>query len=87
MSWSLAIGHARTRAVIIHDLDALPLASGILDQIYEHWLEEEAEFCGIRRYTGNGITEDMGLVTTFELALDAAYLRRTFPPFDLFNKL
>ena len=30
---------------------------------------------------------DMNLVTTFELALDVAYVRKTFRPFDLFSKL
>ena len=87
MSWCLAIRHARTRAVIIHDLDAMPIDSNLFEQIYDHWAEEKSEFCGIHRYVGNGVTEEMGLVTTFELALDAAYVRQRFRPFDLFNKL
>jgi hypothetical protein len=87
LSWTIAIGEARTRAVIIHDLDAIPLDPGLFERLYHHWVEERAEFCGIRPYRGNGVTEDMGLVTTYELVLDAAYLRSRFRPFDLFNKL
>lgn len=88
MSWSLAIAEARTRAVVIHDLDAMPIHPSLFEQLHDHWSEEQAEFCGIRRYEGtNGVTGDMGLVTTFELVLDAAYVRSRFRPFDLFNKL
>lgn len=87
MSWSIAIAEARTRAVIIHDLDALPLEPGLFEQLHEHWVEEGADFCGIHPYKSNGITEDMGLVTTYEVVLDAAFVRQRFRPFDLFNRL
>ncbi len=39
MSWCLAIGHARTRAVVVHDLDALPLDVSLFETIYDNWLE------------------------------------------------
>lgn len=86
LSWSLAIGQTRTRAMIIHDLDAMPIYPGLFERLYDNWLEEEAEFCGIRLYGSNGVTADMGLVTTYEMTLDAAYLREKFRPFDLLNK-
>lgn len=87
LSWSLGLACSRTRAVLIHDLDALPAAPGLFDGMFERWEEHKAEFCGIRHYIGNGITPEMELVTTFELMVDASFLRRTFRPFDLFNKL
>ena len=87
LSWSLAIAHSATRAVIIHDLDALPIFPGLFESLYDNWLDSGAEFCGIQRYRGNGVSDEMNLVTTFELALDAGYLRERFRPFDLFNKL
>jgi hypothetical protein len=87
ISWCLAIRYARTRAVIIHDLDALPLAPDFFERLFDHWADETPEFCGIRTYVGNGVTEEMGLVTTYELVLDAWYLRQRIRPFDLFNKL
>jgi hypothetical protein len=86
LSWCLAFRHASTRAVIIHDLDALPLASGFFEEVYDHWLEAGAHYCGIRLYKGNNIEDEMQLVTTFEMAFDVAYLREHFKPFDLFNK-
>jgi hypothetical protein len=87
LSWSLAIRDIRTKAAIIHDLDAMPLSADLFDQIYTHWTEQRAEFYGIRSYRENGVQENMNLVRTFELALDVAFVRRTFKPFDLFNKL
>ena len=87
LSWSLGIAHSATRALIIHDLDALPIFPGLFESLYDNWLDSGAEFCGIKQYRGNGVSDEMNLVTTFELALDAGYLRERFRPFDLFNKL
>ena len=87
LSWSLAIRQARTRALIIHDLDAMPLHPNFFEQLYDNWLETGAQFCGIRAYRGNGVVESMGLVTTFELTIDVDHIRRHFRPFDLFNQL
>ena len=87
MSWAIAIAEARTRAVIIHDLDALPLEPRLFERLHDHWVEEGSEFCGIHPYLSHGITEDMGLVATYEMVLDAAFARGRFRPFDLYNKL
>ena len=87
LSWSLAIGQSTSKALIIHDLDAMPLDPDFFEQVYDGWKVSRPQFCGIRRYRGNGIDERMNLVTTFELTLDAEYLRRNWRPFDLFNKL
>ena len=87
MSWCSAIAHAQTRAVILHDLDAMPIGPSLFEDLYDHWLEANSEFCGISRYTGQGVTGDMNLVRTYELVLDAAYVRRRFRPIALFNKL
>ena len=87
MSWCLGIAEARTRAVIIHDLDALPLDPDLFKQLHDHWVEERADFCGAKPYVTELIPEDRGLIRTYELVLDAAYVRGRFRPFDLFNKL
>ena len=87
LSWSLAIRAAKTRALIIHDLDALPLHPDFFERLYENWADSGAQFCGIHPYRSAAIGPEMNLLTTFELALDAEYMRRRFRPFDLFNKL
>jgi hypothetical protein len=73
--------------VIIHDLDSLPLGGRLFESLYEHWLEEGVEFCGISQYHGNGVTAEMNLVRTAELVVDAHYLRERYRPIHLFNKL
>jgi hypothetical protein len=87
LSWTLAIAHSTTRAVIIHDLDALPIHPRLFESLYDNWLRERAEFCGISQYSGNGVTAEMKLLKTCGLTVDAPYLRQRFRPFDLFNKL
>jgi hypothetical protein len=86
LSWAIAIGQARTRTIILHDLDAMPVDPKLFERLYDHWLEAGAEFCGISLYLANGVTADMNLVRTYEMAMDAAYVRERFRPFDLFNK-
>ena len=87
MSWCLAIAGSKTQALILHDLDACPIGSMVFEQIYGNWLASGAEFCGINLYSGSGVTKEMGLLRTDGLALDAAYVRRTFRPIDIFNNL
>ena len=53
MSWCLAIRHARTRAVIIHDLDAMPLEAEFFERALRTIeTQDRPEFCGIGKYTG-----------------------------------
>lgn len=84
-SWSLGIAAATTRWVALHDLDALLIDRGVLRSRYEAARERSATYFGVRHYTGGGITEKDRLVTTFELVLDAEFVRRTFRPIALFN--
>jgi hypothetical protein len=85
MSWSLAIGEARTRHVFLHDFDALLLDPALIQERYELALQRGVEFLGTSFYQGNGFTTEDGLVTTFELMLDAAFLKQHFSPIHLFN--
>jgi hypothetical protein len=87
LSWSLGIGAARTRRVLLHDLDALILDPTAFDRAHAHAETQKLQFLGVRYYEGNGVTRAMELPTTFELSLDAAWLRGKFRPFDIFNKL
>jgi hypothetical protein len=87
MSWTIGISKARTRHVILHDLDALPLSETIFEDCYQNCLESKARFQGIQTYHQNGVTTDMQLATTFELVIDAQYLRKNFRPIDVFNRV
>jgi hypothetical protein len=87
MSWTKGIAEAGTRHVLLHDLDALPLEPNLFLKLYSRALKSGAQFQGIRQYRGQGITPDMGLVTTFELMIDAYHMRKTFQPFEGFNRV
>lgn len=86
MSWSKGIAASGTRYVILHDLDAMLTGKGLLDRIYEGASAGGHRFFGTRLYSGNGVTRDMGIATTFELAIDVGYVRERFKPIDGFNR-
>lgn len=85
MSWCLGVGASRTRHVILHDLDALPLNPQLFDLRYQQALQNNSKFHGVRWYQGNGVLESMRLAVTFELVLDAQHVRANFRPFHVFN--
>ena len=44
ISWCLAIVRSKTWAVIIHDLDAMPIRPMLFERIYDHRLRAKAEY-------------------------------------------
>lgn len=87
MSWSIGISASRTRHVLLHDLDALPIDVDLFERLFHAAQESGAQFQGMRRYAGNGVVADMNLVTTFEMVLDAVWLRSNAKPFQGFNQI
>lgn len=87
MSWCIGIGAASTRRVLLHDLDALPIDAGLFEDLFRSAESHDAHFQGARTYVGCGVRGEMNLVTTFEMVLDAQWLRGRFDPYDGFNKV
>lgn len=87
MSWCIGIGSASTRWVMLHDLDALPIDQKLFEHLAQTAQRHDVQFQGARFYAGCGVVADMGLVTTFEMVLDAQWLRSQSVPFDGFNKV
>ncbi len=87
MSWSIGIGAATTRWVLLHDLDALPIDANLFEEACDSAEIGDVQFQGARFYAGCGVVADMGLVTTFEMVLDAKWLRAHSVPYDGFNKV
>ena len=85
LSWCLGMAEARTRWVLLHDFDALPLCDRFFEQRYAGAIDSGAQYYGIRWYEGNGVEQSDRLTTTFEMVLDAAFVRERFEPIDLFN--
>ncbi len=85
MSWSIGIGEARTRAVLLHDLDAMPLSRDLFARLFAEFERSGANFQGVRPYSGNGFVEADGFVTTYEMILDAGVLRERARAIEAFS--
>ena len=85
LSWSIALGHTRTRVALLHDYDALVLDRSLLAR-YREFVSAGAAIQGIRWYEGNGVKADDRLATTFEAFLDVGWLR-SFQPIEMFNQI
>lgn len=86
MSWSIGVGASRTRAVILHDLDAMPLSGDLFARLNASFQSSNAIFQGVRPYSGNGFTEADGFVTTYEMFLDAEVLRSKAEAIEAFSR-
>ncbi len=86
-SWCIGLCECRTRYALLHDYDAFLLNPQILEDRYRTITERQHEYVGIRFYSENGIDASDELATTFEMILDADFVRKTFCPIDLFNRV
>src|SRR5262249_34541132 len=82
MSWCKGLAECSTRYAILHDFDAILIRPDVLEERYAQISRRAHEFVGVRQYEGNGVEAADNLVTTFELILDAAFVRRAFRPID-----
>jgi hypothetical protein len=57
----------------------------VLEERHSEIARGAAEYVGIRHYLGNGVESEDRLVTTFELMMDAAFVRERFRPIEIFN--
>lgn len=87
LSWCIGIGASRTRYAMLHDFDALLLDPGVIEERFRLIEDRQAVYLGMGYYEGLGIRPDDGLVKTFELAFDAAFVRENFEPIELFNTM
>lgn len=87
LSWCIGIGACRTRHAMLHDFDALLLDPGVIEERFHLIRDHQAEYLGMGFYEGLGVRPDDGLVKTFELAFDAAFVRANFQPIELFNTM
>ena len=86
LSWSIGVGAAQTRAVCLHDLDAMPLAADLFERLFDEFERSGATFQGVRPYSGNGFVEEDGFVTTYEMFLDASVLRERARAIEAFSR-
>jgi hypothetical protein len=87
MSWCKGISLSRTRYVLIHDYDALPIRRDFFEERYRLMQELGTTFVGVSPYLSNGIVAEDGFASTWELMIDAQVIRDRFQPVEIFNRL
>jgi hypothetical protein len=85
LSYAKGIALSSTRNAILHDMDCMLLRPDFFEQRYRLILETGDHFLGTEWYEGNGVTPEDQLAYIVEMAFDAAYIRSTCRPLDLFN--
>jgi hypothetical protein len=87
LSWMIGLRDCQTRHMLIHDLDAMLLDADLLEPRYRKAVASDAQWFGEAVYHQNGVVDADGVVTTWELLIDAAFVRDCFTPIDLFHNV
>lgn len=86
-NWARGVAACTTRHALLHDLDALLIDPSVLEERYRLIRERNVEYLGIAYHGGGGTKPEDRLCRTFELILDAAFVRAHHRPIDVFNKM
>ena len=87
MSWCKAIALCRTRFLILHDYDALPIRRDFFEDRFRRIAEGGKTYLGCSYYCYNGFVPADELATTWELVIDVGFVRERFAPVDAFNQV
>src|SRR5688500_4847823 len=85
LSYCKCLSAARTRYAMLHDMDAMLLRPGIIEERYAALVSREDQFLGTHWYVGNGNEAEDELCFPVEMFVDVAFLRERFRPVDMFN--
>jgi len=87
LSWCLGIAVTEARYAFLHDLDALLLTPDFLELRYQAIRQRGLQYLGFLPYSTNGLVSEDGLASTMELVFDVDFVRSTFRPIDLANRV
>lgn len=87
LSYSKGLAEAKTKYVMLHDMDAMIVKKGMIEERYNIFRNSQMQFMGYKWYNCNGLTPEMNIPIIVEMFLDAEHLRKNFKPIDLFNKV
>ena len=85
LSYCKCLSAARTRWAMLHDMDAMLLRPGIIEERFAALVERGDHFLGTHWYIGNGNEAEDRLCFPVEMFVDVAFLRSEFRPVDMFN--
>lgn len=87
LTWSIGIGHARSRWILLHDFDAIIADPGFMNRHYQIGLVGGHHFVGIQTEPAPVDDGIRVLLMTIELLIDAQHLRATYRPHHMFNRV
>jgi hypothetical protein len=87
LSYCAGLAATRTKVAMLHDMDAMMVKSGLIEERYRQFVESHAEFMGYLWYNANGINPEMEICVIVEMFIDAQHLRSRFKPIDVFNRI
>ncbi len=85
LSYCKCLSAARTRYAMLHDMDAMLLRPGIVEERFAAMSRRGVEFLGTHWYIGNGNEAEDEMCFPVEMFVDVAFLRGRFKPVDMFN--
>ncbi|MGB2985223.1 MAG: hypothetical protein WBE26_05015 [Phycisphaerae bacterium] len=87
LNWVLGLRTCQTRYAVLHDFDLYPLVPDFFVKIVQTMRERSLRFSGVEHTRFDGLTPSDGLIGTWELGIDVAWLRDYYRPIDCFHAI
>jgi len=87
LNWVTGLAACKTRYAVLHDFDLYPLQADFFQRIVNSMQDQGLRFSGAQFTHFDGLTDDDGLIGTWELGIDVSWLRRTYSPAQCFHKV
>jgi hypothetical protein len=85
MNWTLGLGQCETRYAVMHDFDLYPLVPEYFSSMADAMRDRKLRFTGLELTTFDGLQSSHGLIGTWALGIDVAWLREHYRPIDCFH--
>ncbi len=86
-NWCMGLKRCRTQYAILHDFDLYPLDVGFFQKIIADMRQDQLRFSGAEYTHYDSLTDTDGIIGTWELGIDAQWLRSHTKPIDCFHSV
>jgi hypothetical protein len=85
MNWTLGLAQCETPYAIMHDFDLYPLVPNYFTSMVDAMRERKLRFTGLELTHFDGLDTGNGLIGTWALGIDVAWLRQNYRPIQCFH--
>ncbi len=85
MNWTLGLAQCETRYAVMHDFDLYPLVPEYFVCMADAMRDRKLRFTGLELTTFDALQPSHGLIGTWALGIDVAWLREHYRPIDCFH--